>query len=194
MLDAIRGRLLPKRLRLVRRPCYGFRLTLSSALGPPTSLSTRKVHFCLEHFSSKLFFLLGALFFGLSPVAAQTTARPLRADLPAPDEIRMWGATQDSSGEWRYLKGAAKVETSDFNLSADEIDYNSDTHWAYAHGHVHLEHFATGDKLNADHAEYNLKTEEGKFYAVDGTSPAKIMTSPGILTTTNPFYFQATVG
>ncbi|MBV9406880.1 MAG: LPS-assembly protein LptD, partial [Acidobacteriaceae bacterium] len=83
------------------------------------------------------------------------------------------------------------VETSDFDLSADQIDYNSDTHWAYARGHVHLEHFVTGDKLDADHAEYNLKTEDGKFYAVDGTSPAKILTSPGILTTTSPFYFQA---
>ncbi len=190
-LNRIGGPLLPKCLRLARRPCYGFRLTLSPALEPPTFLSIRKVNFCLEHFSCKLFFFLGSLIFGLSPALAQTTARPVRADLPAPDEMRFQAITEDSSGSLRYLHGAAKVETSDFNLSADEIEYNSDTHWAYAHGHVHLEHFATGDKLEADHAEYNLKTEEGKFYVVDGTSPAKIMTSPGVLTTTNPFYFQA---
>jgi LPS-assembly protein len=138
-----------------------------------------------------LFFLLGSLIFNPSAAPAQTTARPQKADLPAPDEIRMWGALQDSRSEWRYLKGAGKIETTDFDLSADEIDYNSDTRWAYARGHVHLEHFATGDKLDADHGEYNLKTEEGTFYAVDGTSPSKIMARPGILTTTNPFYFQA---
>lgn len=103
----------------------------------------------------------------------------------------MHAITQDSKGSMRYLHKDARIETSDFELSADEIEYNSDTNWAYAHGHVHLDHFATGDKLNADHAEYNLKTEEGKFYVVDGTAPAKIMTSPGVLTTTNPFYFQA---
>ena len=40
-------------------------------------------------------------------------------------------------------------------------------------------------------AQYNLKSEEGKFYGVSGTSPPKIMTSTGVLTTTNPFYFQA---
>ena len=111
--------------------------------------------------------------------------------MPPENEIWMSGVIQDSNNEWRYLKGAAKIQTSEMVISADRIDYNSDTGWAYARGHVHLEHFATGDKLNADHAEYNLRTEEGKFYVVDGTAPAKIMTSPGVLTTTNPFYFQA---
>ena len=61
---------------------------------------------------------------------------------------------------------------------------------AYARGHVHLVHYATGDILNADHAEYNLRTEEGKFFVVDGTSPTRLLTSPGLLTTTNPFYYQ----
>ncbi len=139
-----------------------------------------------------MFFSLAALVLasGFS-LAAQSVAYPRKSDLPAPDEIRLWGAVQDSNNEWRYLKGSAKIETTEMLLTADEINYNSDTHWAYAHGHLHLEHFATRDILNADHGEYNLKTEEGKFYTVDGTSPAKIMTSPGVLTTTNPFYFRA---
>lgn len=122
---------------------------------------------------------------------AQTPTRPPKANLPPENEIWMEGVTQDSNEEWRYLKGAAKVQTSEMVISADQIDYNSDTHWTYARGHVHLEHFATGDKLNADHAEYNLETEEGRFYTVDGTAPAKIISSPWILSTTNPFYFEA---
>ena len=76
-------------------------------------------------------------------------------------------------------------------ISADEIDFNTDTEWAYARGHVHMEHFVTGDKINADHAEFNIRTDEGKFYVVDGTAPAKLMTNPFALATTNPFYFQA---
>lgn len=126
----------------------------------------------------------------LQAARAQTVTQP-KANLPPLDEIWMWSISQDGSDPWKYLKGSARVETSDMDLSADEIDYNADTHWAYARGHVHLEHFVSGDKLNADHGEYNLKEHEGKFYIVDGTSPAKIMTSPGVLTTTNPFYFQA---
>ena len=113
-----------------------------------------------------------------------------KADSPPETEIWERAVTEDSQGEWKYLKGAAEVRTSEMTITADEIDFNQDTAWAYARGHVHLIHFATGDVLNADHAEYNLKTEEGRFFDVSGTSPTRIITSPGLLTTTNPFYYQ----
>ncbi len=114
----------------------------------------------------------------------------MKADLPPESEILYGGATEDSQGEWKYLKGAAEIHTSEMKITADEIDFNTDTAWVYARGHVHLLHYATGDNLNADHAEYNLRTEEGKFFIVNGTSPTRIITSPGLLTTTNPFYYQ----
>ncbi len=122
---------------------------------------------------------------------AQTTARPLKANLPARDEIDYGSVTQESDGNLKHLIGDSYVQTSEMRISADKIDFDTDTDWTYAHGHVHMEHYATGDKIDADHAEYNIRTEEGKFYVVDGTSPSKVMTSPGVLTTTNPFYFQA---
>jgi LPS-assembly protein len=118
---------------------------------------------------------------------AHTTAK---ADTPPDTEIWIKAVNQDSQGEWKYLKGAAEIRTSEMTITGDEIDFNEDTAWAYARGHVHLVHFATGDILNADHAEYNLRTEEGKFFDVTGSSPTRIITSPGLLTTTNPFYYQ----
>ncbi|HTU44776.1 MAG TPA: putative LPS assembly protein LptD [Bryobacteraceae bacterium] len=138
-----------------------------------------------------MFFLALALFFVAHIASGQTSTRPLKANLPPADEIWMKGIVNESDNEWRHLKGSAHLETSEMQISADEIDYNSDTAWAYARGHVQMEQFSTGDKLNADHGEYNLQTEEGKFYVVDGTAPAKILTSPAVLTTTNPFYYQA---
>jgi LPS-assembly protein len=139
-----------------------------------------------------LFFLFVAVLLAAAPLlSGQNLKRPAKADLPPEDEIWYGAVLQDSHEEWKYLKGGAKVQTTEMSITADEIDFNSDTNWAYARGHLRLEHFLTGDVLNADHGEYNLKTEEGKFYAVSGTSPAKIMTSPGVLTTTNPFYFEA---
>jgi LPS-assembly protein len=139
-----------------------------------------------------LFFFLLALFFSPRFAAGQAAStRPAKADLPPEGWIWMRGVVNESDNEWRHLKGSARVETAEMLITADEIDYNSDTSWAYARGHVHMEQFSTGDKLNADHGEYNLQTEEGKFYVVDGTAPAKILTSPAVLTTTNPFYFQA---
>ncbi len=115
----------------------------------------------------------------------------MKADLPAEGDIRFSAITQDSKENMRYLHKLAVIQTSEMKITADEIRYDSDTAWAYAQGHVHMEHYITGDRIDADHAEYNLKTQNGKFYEVDGTAPAKIVASPRVLTTTNPFYFQA---
>jgi LPS-assembly protein len=178
-----------------RRACYGFRLSplparTTQRKSSPLPVSNRKGEFCLEHFSGKVFFLLLLSIFP-SISRPQAVTHPLKADLPPVDEIWYSGLIQDDRSEWKYLKNSAKVQTSDMVITADEIDFNSDTDWAYARGHVRMQHFATGDIINAGHAEYNIRTEEGKFYDVDGTAPAKIMTSPGSITTTNPFYFQA---
>jgi LPS-assembly protein len=151
-------------------------------------LSSRKSRTCLEHFAIGLF---SALFAGALPVFGQAATQPMKANHPAPDEMAFHYLHADANGSMHYLHKNASIETSDFVISADEIQYNDDTHWAYAQGHVRLDHFNTGDKINADHAEYNIKTQSGKFYLVDGTAPAKIVASPSVLTTTNPFYFQA---
>jgi LPS-assembly protein len=131
------------------------------------------------------------LVFAPTPGCAQNAASTVKSDTPPRDEIWYSGITQESDGTLKYLHRDAYVKTSDMKISADEIEFDSDTDWVHAHGHVHMEHFATGDKLNADHGEYNIRTDEGKFYIVSGTSPAKILTSPFVLTTTNPFYFEA---
>ncbi len=183
-----------KALHARSRPWYGFRLNLRparSASSPdPIILPTRKSEVCLEHFSPKLFYRLCALLFlGLRVATPQT--HPLRADLPPENEIWYSAVRQESNGALRYLRGDAKLETSEMVITADQIDYNSDTDWAVARGQVHLEHFVSGDNLFADHGEYNIKTQEGRFYSVHGTAPPKIMSGPGVLTTTNPFFFQA---
>ncbi len=125
------------------------------------------------------------------PSLAQIATKPPKADLPPNDEIWLGGIKQESRSEWKYLRGDARVRTSEMSISADQIDFNSDTAWAYARGHVHLEHYKTGDIIDCQKAEFNLATDEGKFFGVTGTAPPKIMTNKFALTTTNPFYFQA---
>jgi LPS-assembly protein len=82
------------------------------------------------------------------------------------------------------------VETADDLLTADEIDYNQETHDAEARGHVHMESFSHGQKMDCDRAEYNTESKTGKFYNVRGTSPARVEARRGLLTTQNPFYFS----
>ena len=171
---------------------FALQKTPSSLPRYPIQLSTRIVEVCLWRFYCHLFPVFAILLLaGVKAAFGQAPVHPLKADLPAQDEILLRAVTQDSNGPMRYLRGEAKVITSEMQISADEIDFNSDTNVAYARGHLHLDNFNTADKLNADHGEYNIRTQEGKFYSVNGTSPAKIMTSPGVLTSTNPFYFQA---
>ena len=110
---------------------------------------------------------------------------------PAENEVSVGAVTQEMDSSWYHLRGAAHIETSTMMLDADAVDYNRDTGDATATGHVRFENFVSGEKLQCDHAEYNVNDETGKFYVVSGTSPAKIESKPGLLTTANPFYFQA---
>ncbi len=113
-----------------------------------------------------------------------------RTGAPGPDEYRIYGVTQEIQGDKRFLRGNVEIETSELLLKADEIDFNTETGDVEARGHVHYQNFITGEVLDCDRAEYNTERQEGKFYNVQGSSPAKIDARPGILTTSNPFVFQ----
>ncbi|MCS7024446.1 MAG: LPS assembly protein LptD [Bryobacteraceae bacterium] len=99
--------------------------------------------------------------------------------------------TQEIQGKVYKLRGKAKVETSEAMLTADEIDYDEESGDAEARGNVYFRHFAGQEELWADRAEFNVNEEIGKFYGVRGQAPAKIEPRPGLLMSTNPFYFQA---
>jgi LPS-assembly protein len=116
--------------------------------------------------------------------------RPAQPGAPDAGSVRIRAVTQEAEGPWRHLRGAALIETSDMQLKADEVDYNSDTGDVLARGHVHFDDFARGEKLECDHAEYNIDDETGKFYTVSGSAAPRIQARPGLLTTNNPYYFE----
>lgn len=116
--------------------------------------------------------------------------KPIRPGAPEPNMVRVYGITQEADGSIYHLRGNAQVETTDMLLQADEIDYNRDTAQAEARGHVRFQSFTNGEKLYADRVEYNVDDQTGKFFDVYGTAPAKVDARPGVLVTSNPFYFQ----
>ncbi len=101
--------------------------------------------------------------------------------------------TDQKDGDWIYLRGRHSIDTSDSELRADELDYNQETGYVEARGKVEYQNFVTMEKLYADKVEYYAHKDEetGKFYNVSGSAPFRVDTRPGLLTTTNPFYFQA---
>ncbi len=114
-----------------------------------------------------------------------------RENGPAPGEKYIEAIDQVDDGPWRHLKGSARVETDDFLLKGDEIDYNDETAELLARGHVHFEHFSRGERIDCDQLEYNMDDETGTFYNVSGSAPSSVQARPGLLTTQNPFYFHS---
>ena len=133
-----------------------------------------------------------------SPPAAKKKAVPApakRMRLASPGNVpEGWAdiqaVTETREGVWRRLRGAARIETSELLLKADEIDYNDESGDAQARGHVYLQHFEGGDEIFAERADYNVAQQRGKFYVVHGTSPVRIEARRGILPTENPFRFE----
>ncbi len=113
-----------------------------------------------------------------------------RTNAPGPSDLFIDAGTQVTEGDMRHMRGHVRLETVDMLLIADEVDYDQSTGNAIARGNVKFQHFYNGDRIECDHAEYNLDDETGKFYDVRGTSPAKVVSRPGLLTTNNPFYFE----
>ena len=113
-----------------------------------------------------------------------------RPDAPDPEHFNVTADYQESEGSTRHLRGNVHLETFDKKLDADELDYDEESGDVLARGNVRFENFADGSKIYCDHGTYNVNTETGIFYDVRGTSPAKIVARPGLLTTSSPFYFE----
>ncbi len=130
----------------------------------------------------------------LPPLVAPTTGQASAIPVGAPPKgiVEVSAVRQESDGDWRHLRGAAEIRTSDSYLRADEIDWNVATGEAEARGGVYFKSYLRGEELWADRVEYNLKTQSGKFYQVRGNSQVKFDSRPGLLRTNNPVYFQGT--
>ena len=113
-----------------------------------------------------------------------------RPNAPGPDEYLVIADTQETDRSLRHLRGHVHLETTDKKLEADEIDYDEETGDVEARGNVLYENFIDGTKLNCDHGKYNVNSETGIFYDLRGSSVPKIVSRPGLLTTSNPFYFE----
>jgi LPS-assembly protein len=124
--------------------------------------------------------------------AAASGQRPkvIRTEVPAPDEIVVRAIRQEVEGSIRRLRGKVQLETSEAKLTADEVDYNEATGMAEARGNVVYFNYSGGEELRCNRAEYDVRSETGKFYEVSGVVPLAIQARPGILTSNNPFVFE----
>jgi len=116
-------------------------------------------------------------------------------ELPVPrgipsDRVYIEAVTQEAEGPVYRLRGAVALETSEFLIRAESVDYNDVTGAVAAEGNVRYFNFVSGERLKASRVEYNLVEETGTFWDVEGEASAKFDPRPGLLTTGNPFVFE----
>ncbi len=107
---------------------------------------------------------------------------PLRADTRVDDDHGVY-----------HLKGNVVFEFPDATLKADDVDYDSNSGLATATGNVYYRDYDHDEVMYADSAVYNSDTEVGEYHHVRGYMKARIVARPGILTSKDPFYFEADV-
>ncbi len=138
-----------------------------------------------------------------SPASAQTASpqppapqNAAKAPAPPPPESIPEGqwevdaTDQKKEGARYWLRGNAWVESSRMLFEADEMDWDQESGDLHASGHVHMRNFEGKEDLWCERLEYNTEKGTGKFYDVRGQTVPRIITRPGVLTGTSPFYFQ----
>jgi LPS-assembly protein len=107
---------------------------------------------------------------------------------PTGDEVIIKARQQEKAGDVFTLRGEVEVYYRDVILHADEITYDQSTGDVIATGHVIIEGGPHNEHIEGTHAEYNVRTETGKFYDAQGTVGLKLRGSKRAqLTSENPF-------
>ncbi|HYM10337.1 MAG TPA: LPS assembly protein LptD [Bryobacterales bacterium] len=123
---------------------------------------------------------------------ATIQAAQAAVEQPLGREDVIWQAdSQSTDGRvWRYLRGHVEIHKEQMILTANEVDYNEQTHDAYARGNVHFVNPLRKEDIYAARFDYNLDSEIGMFYQVHGKVSSATQGNPFVLHTSEPFYFQ----
>ena len=116
-----------------------------------------------------------------------------RPNAPRSKKDVPWSAEEQAEDDHDvdHLKGNVVFEFPNATLKADAVDYDKNTGIATATGHVYYRDYDHDEVMYADSAVYNTDSEAGEYHHVRGYMKAKIVARPGILTSKDPFYFEA---
>ncbi len=111
----------------------------------------------------------------------------------AEDIATIKAETQKKAGNQFTLSGNVEIDYRNLVLTADEVTYNEATGEATARGNVQLLGGPHDERVQASHATYNLKTEQGRFFDVVGSTGLRVRGRRTVLTSSNPFMFRGAI-
>jgi LPS-assembly protein len=113
---------------------------------------------------------------------------------PDPVDIFSTGPQTYQGGVYVLDKDVV-ITYKDRRVQADHIEYDTNTGDLTLSGRVVVTKQATQERIAASHGTYNLRTETGRFYDVDGSYGIKATPSQRrvVYTTTSPFLFTGRI-
>ncbi|MBS1815178.1 MAG: LPS-assembly protein LptD [Acidobacteria bacterium] len=117
------------------------------------------------------------------------------AVLAAPEggrRVTIDAAVQKKIGDLYSLEGDVQIVSKQYTVHADRMEYNAATGDVKAEGHLRMTGGEQLQTISADRGEFNLRTQQGRFYNVRGSvgfrgTPAQ---RPNVYTTGDPFLFS----
>ncbi len=109
------------------------------------------------------------------------------------EEVTIEAQQQEKQGDVYKLKGNVVIEFHRFVIRADEITYDMKSGEITATGHMSFDGGPNDEHIEASHGTFNVKTQDGRFFDVKGTTGAHFRGSHVVLTSSNPFFFQGAI-
>ncbi len=135
-------------------------------------------------------FLSTLVLFLYGPAARVSEAQQIRLHSGKGGDVEIWSrGPQQKHGDLFIADDDVDIHFGDERLQADHVEYNEKTSESLAHGHVRFDY--NNEHIEADEAHYNVSTGHGVFTNVRGTIKIERRSSPLILISQNPLYFQA---
>lgn len=110
-----------------------------------------------------------------------------------PVEISADQCEQEKTGANYRLTGNVQIKFEDYIYHGDSVVYDPTSGEVTAKGHARLDGGPRDMHITATHGSYNVRTQTGKFYNVNGTTGARFRGNNVTLTSSNPLAFTARV-
>jgi LPS-assembly protein len=103
--------------------------------------------------------------------------------------VRLEAEQQRKEGDLFFADGKVEIQYKNLKLRADHMQYNAKTYMAVANGNVQLD--VETQHLEADSANFDVRSGEGRFEHVRGTVVMEHRPNAYVLVSPNPLTFEA---
>ncbi len=110
-----------------------------------------------------------------------------------PNDVEIRSETQRSEGGVNRADGAVELRKGNVIVTADKAEYDEASGMLEAEGNVRFLNTDGSEDIRASRISYNVTTEEGTFYDVNGFLSSASQAGTRMLTTDNPFHLEGSV-